>query len=415
MTTPAQFEIQGTVDQRFEGVREAFETNFREHREVGASVAVFVDGQPVVDLWGGRMHPDADAPWERDTLVNCWSMTKGMVATCAHILADRGLLDYDAPVAQYWPEFAKHGKETLPVRWLLSHQAGLVAVDPPLQPRAHEDWDTMIHALEETTPQWEPGTKNGYHMVTFGWLVGEVIHRITGQMPGAFFRDEVAGPLGADFFIGTPASEDHRIATILQPMPSEIFMRSPAPDAPVNPLLERSLMHDSQLVAAPNSRGWRGAEIPGGNGHGNARSVAKVYSALAQGGSADGVRLMSPERVDIAREVQVDSPDEVLTMRTRRSLGYMHSVPGTGDRRGPQSFGTAAPAARSGSRTRSTASASATRCLRCGRAISAPPIHARSYSPPPFTKRSASRPATTNSPGTSCPGQLVLRAAPGNS
>jgi len=227
----------------------------------------------------------------------------------------------------------------LPVRWLLSHQAGLVAVDPPLQPRAHEDWDTMIHALEETTPQWEPGTKNGYHMVTFGWLVGEVIHRITGKMPGAFFHDEVAGPLGADFHIGTPGSEDYRIATILQPMPNEIFMRSLVPAAPVNPLLERSLMHDSQLVAAPNSRGWRGAEIPGANGHGNARSVAKVYSALAQGGSADGVRLMSPARIDIAREVQVDSPDEVLTMRTRRSLGYMHPVPGTGDRRGPQSFG----------------------------------------------------------------------------
>ena len=176
-------------------------------------------------------------------------------------------------------------------------------------------------------------------MVTFGWLVGEVIHRITGKMPGAFFHDEIAGPLGADFFIGTPASEDHRIATILQPMPNEIFMRSPAPDAPVNPLLERSLMHDSQLVADPNSRGWRGAEIPGGNGHGNARSVAKVYNALALGGEAAGVRLMSPERVDIAREVQVQSPDEVLTMPTRRSLGYMHPIPGTGDRRGPQSFG----------------------------------------------------------------------------
>jgi len=331
--------IQGEVDPRFEMVREVFAKNFAEHAEVGASLAVFVQGAPVVDLWGGRMHPDRDDPWERDTLVNCWSMTKGMTATCAHILADRGLLDYDVPVAQYWPEFGKLGKESIPVRWLLSHQAGLVAVDPPLQPRDHERWETMVHALEETAPQWEPGTKNGYHMVTFGWLVGEVIRRITGVTPGTFFHDEVAGPLGADFFIGTPESEDHRIATIIQPATNEILVRNPASNAPVNELLERSLMHDSGLVAAPNSRGWRGAEIPGGNGHGNARGVAKVYSALAQGGESDGVRLMSPERVDSAREVQVDSPDEVLTLRTRRSLGYMHPIPGTGDRRGPQAFG----------------------------------------------------------------------------
>lgn len=339
MTATTPVEIQGEVAPRFEAVREAFRRNFEEHREVGASVAVFVDGEPVVDLWGGRMHPDRDDAWQRDTIVNCWSMTKGMVATCAHMLADRGLLDYDAPVAQYWPEFGKLGKEAIPVRWLLSHQAGLVAVDPPLAPRSHEDWETMVHALEETTPQWEPGTKNGYHMITFGWLVGEVIRRITGKTPGAFFREEVAEPLGADFHIGTAASEDPRIATIIQPAPNEIFVRNPEPNAPVNPLMERSLMHDSELVAAPNSRGWRGAEIPGGNGHGNARAVATVYSALAEGGEHAGVRLMSAERVDIAREVQVMSPDEVLTMPTRRSLGFMHPIPGTGDRRGPESFG----------------------------------------------------------------------------
>jgi len=339
MTATTPVAIQGQVDPRFERVREAFAHNFEEHREIGASLAVFVDGQSVVDLWGGRMHPEGDATWERDTIVNCWSMTKGMTATCAHILADRGLLDYDAPAAQYWPEFGKLGKEAIPVRWLLSHQAGLVAVDPPLQPRAHEDWDAMIHALEETTPQWEPGTKNGYHMVTFGWLVGEVIRRITGVSVGTFFRDEIAGPLGAHFYIGTPASEDHRIATIIQPAPNEIFVRPPDPDAPKNELMERSLMHDSELVATPNSRGWRGAEIPGGNGHGNARGVATVYSALAQGGATGDARLMSSERVDIAREVQVESPDEVLTMPTRRSLGYMHPIAGTGDHRGPQAFG----------------------------------------------------------------------------
>ena len=267
-------------------------------------------------------------------------MTKGMTATCAHILADRGLLDYDAPVAQYWPEFAAHGKESIPVRWLLSHQAGLVAVDLPLKPRDHERWDIMIHALEETTPQWEPGTKNGYHMITFGWLVGEVVGRISGAASlGTFFREEITGPLGADFFIGTPESEDHRTASIIQPAPNEIFVRAPDPDAPTNALMERSLLHDSELVAAPNGRGWRGAELPGGTGHANARAAARVYSALAQGGELDGVRLISPERVDVAREIQFDSPDEVLTMRTRRSLGYTHPVLDTGNRRGPQAFG----------------------------------------------------------------------------
>jgi CubicO group peptidase (beta-lactamase class C family) len=340
MATPTPASVQGDIDPRFERVREAFAANFAEHHEVGASLAVFVDGEPVVDLWGGRMHPDAEASWERDTIVNCWSMTKGMIATLAHMLADRGQLDYDAPVAQYWPEFAKHGKESIPVRWLLSHQAGLVAVDPPLKPRDHEHWDTMIHALEETTPQWEPGTKNGYHMVTFGWLVGEVIRRISGASSvGALFRQEIAEPLGADFLIGTKGFEDPRIATIIQPAPGALGNPNLDPDAPVNELMVRSLMRDSQLIDAPNSRGWRGAEIPGANGHGNARAVATIYSALAEGGSHDGVRLMSPERVDIAREVQVQSPDAVLTMPTRRSLGYMHAVPGTGDRRGPQAFG----------------------------------------------------------------------------
>jgi CubicO group peptidase (beta-lactamase class C family) len=340
MTTTTPVTVHGEIDPRFEPVREAFATNFAEHDEVGAAVCVYLDGKPVVDIWGGRMHPDQDTPWERDTIVNVWSMTKGMVAVCAHILADRGQLDYDAPVASYWPEFAKHGKESIPVRWLLSHQAGLVAVDPPLKPGDHERWDTMIHALEETTPQWEPGTKNGYHMVTFGWLVGEVIRRISGASSvGAFFRDEVAEPLGIDFFIGTPASEDHRIATIIQPAPNRIAVANPDPDAPVFELTERSLLHDAEMLADPNSRGWRSAEIPGGNGHGNARAVARVYAALAQGGTLDGVRLMSPERVDVAREVQVESPDEVLIIPTRRSLGFMHPVPGTGDRRGPQAFG----------------------------------------------------------------------------
>ena len=342
MTTPA-IEIQGTCDPKFEQVREAFARNFEEHSERGAAVAVRVEGEAVVDLWGGYADREGDRPWERDTIVNVYSTTKGMTAICAHILADRGELDIDAPVVRYWPEFGQHGKEAIPVRWLLSHQAGLVAVDPQLEDGAGLDWETMIGALEDTTPQWEPGTKNGYHMVTFGWLVGEVVRRISGAPSlGAFFRDEVAEPLGVDFFIGTPAAEDARIAEIIQPRPPQ----QSDDDAPEPPpmmnveLTRRSLIPASARVAAPpNSREWRAAEIPGANGHGNARALATIYGALGNAGTVDGVSLLSSDAIDRAREIQVDSQDEVLVMRTRRSLGFMHGVEELGDRRGRAAFG----------------------------------------------------------------------------
>jgi CubicO group peptidase (beta-lactamase class C family) len=341
--TAQAIEIHGTVHPDFEEVREAFAHNFEAHGERGAAVAVRVDGEPVVDLWAGHADPEGDRPWERDTIVNVYSTTKGMTAICAHILADRGELDLDAPVVEYWPEFGAHGKQEIPVRWLLTHQAGLVAVDPELGPGDALDWDTMISALEQTAPQWEPGTKNGYHMVTFGWLVGEVVRRVSGAPSlGAFFRSEVAEPLGVDFFIGTPASEDGRIASII-PVP-----QPPSPeDLPEelrgfldNELRARSLIPGSREVAGHvNSREWRAAEIPGANGHGNARALATVYGALANGGEVDGHRLLSPEAIDRAREVQVESADEVLVMRTARSLGFMHPMPDLGDLRGRQAFG----------------------------------------------------------------------------
>lgn len=335
--------VHGECDERFGAVRDAFQRNFAEHGERGAAVAVRIDGESVVDLWAGFAGRDGDRPWERDTIVNVYSTTKGMVAVCAHILADRDELDFDAPVARYWPQFAGHGKDAIPVRWLLSHQAGLVAVDPRLGPGDALNWETMIRALEETAPQWEPGTKNGYHMVTFGWLVGEVVRRISGAASlGAFFRQEVAEPLGVDFFIGTPASEDHRIAEIIQPRPPAARGEE-APEPPPrtqSKLTRRSLIPSrADIAAPPNSREWRAAEIPGANGHGNARALATVYGLLARGGELDGVRLLSPEAIDLAREIQVDSQDEVLEMRTRRSLGFMHPVHEMGDRRGRQAFG----------------------------------------------------------------------------
>src|SRR5215831_3328032 len=198
MTTVAQ--IQGKCDSRFTAVREAFAENFAKRAEVGAAVSVYVDGKPVVDLWGGYTNAARTRPWEQNTLVSVASTTKGMVALCAHMLVERGLLDLDAPVARYWPEFAQAGKAQIPVRWLLSHQAGLPAVRRDMPPQSLFEWHTFTEALAETEPWWEPGTRHGYHAFTYGYLVGEVIRRVSGRSVGQFFRTEVAEPLGADFF-----------------------------------------------------------------------------------------------------------------------------------------------------------------------------------------------------------------------
>src|SRR2546427_10355383 len=212
MTT---IQIQGKCDSRFMAVRDAFAENFTAHGEVGAAVCVYVDGQPVVDLWGGYADAARSKPWDQHTIVSVASTTKGMVALCAHLLVERGLLDLDAPVARYWPAVAQAGKETLPLRWLLSHRAGLPAVRRDMPPQSLYDWHAFTGALAETEPWWEPGTQHGYHALTFGHLVGEVIRRVSGKSVGQFFRAEVAGPLGADFFIGVPEAEDARAAEVL--------------------------------------------------------------------------------------------------------------------------------------------------------------------------------------------------------
>src|SRR5205823_2754945 len=207
--------IHGHCDPRFLAVRDAFAANFAAGREVGASFATTVEGEPVVDLWGGYADAATTRPWERDTLVNVYSTSKGMTALCAHLLVDRGELDLDAPVARYWPEFAQAGKEELPVRWLLSHRAGVIAPREPVAERYAHDWDHVCAALAAAAPWWEPGTAQGYHAVTFGYLVGEVVRRISGVSLGAFLRREIAGPLGARVFIGTPAEEHARCAEMV--------------------------------------------------------------------------------------------------------------------------------------------------------------------------------------------------------
>src|SRR5262249_29928034 len=211
-TTPM---IDGRCEPRFAPVRDAFSANFEAGREVGASFAATVNGELVVDLWGGYADAAGTRPWASDTIINVFSTTKAMTALCAHILVDRGALDADSPDPRYWPEFAQAGKERITTRHLLSHTAGLSAIRQPLPTEALYDWARMIEVLAAEAPWWEPGTANGYHAVTYGHLVGEVIRRISGRTPGAFFREEVAAPLGTDFHIGLPESEDSRVAEMI--------------------------------------------------------------------------------------------------------------------------------------------------------------------------------------------------------
>lgn len=335
----AEPEIYGTFDPRFAVVRDAFAANFAECDEIGAAVAVVVDGQLVVDLWAGWADPGRTRPWQRDTIANVYSCTKGMTALCLHRLVEAGRVDLDAPVARYWPEFAQAGKERLPVRWLLSHRAGLAAVKPMLPESALYDWDAMVAALAAETPWWEPGTAHGYHAVTFGWLVGEVVKRVTGKSLGTFFRDEVSGPLGLDFHIGLAESHHGRAAELTTiPMPSPEF-EGPRLAAVIlsdpEGVAARAFMNPISLAHGPNLPAWRSAEIPGANGHASARDVARVYGVLARGGEQDGVHLARRETIDAMRTEQSVGPDLVLGVSTRFGLGFMLPQDAPDSRFGP--------------------------------------------------------------------------------
>ena len=341
---PPDLIIQGLCDPRFAAVREAFAENFALRGEVGASVAVTVEGALVVDLWAGHADADRSQPWTRDTLVNVYSVTKGMAATCVHLLVHRGLLDLDAPVARYWPEFAQAGKEAIPVRWLLSHRAGVPAVERVLPSEMAYDWDGMCAKLAAQSPWWEPGSQHGYHAFTFSWLVGEVVRRISGKSLGRFFRDEVAGPLGLDAHIGCGPDLDARIADLLPAPP-----RPPPPPETVDPfaalMADRSSMTYKALVNPPirrgqvNTREWRAAELPAANGHSNARAVARLYAMLANGGELDGVRLLSPAAIENARTEQSAGVDVVLVRENRYALGFSLPSPSFQISKNPRAFG----------------------------------------------------------------------------
>jgi CubicO group peptidase (beta-lactamase class C family) len=325
--------VGGVCDARFQSVREAFAENFARRGEVGAAVAVTVGGKLVADLWAGHADAARTRPWVRDTIVNVASATKGPTAICAHHLADRGLLDLDAPVATYWPEFAQAGKAAIAVHMLLSHRAGLPAIETPLPTEALYDWDTMTSALAAQAPWWEPGTRHGYHAFTFGWLVGEVVRRITGKSLGRHWRDEVAQPLGLDCHIGLAAEHDTRVAEFIpvppapggQPDFEEEMLKS------AGPMVQKALNNPPKTVADMNTRAWRAAEIPAGNAHTNARALARVYGAMACGGEVDGVRVLSPHSIERARAEQASGPDAVLFgLPTRFGLGFSLPPQGAG-------------------------------------------------------------------------------------
>ena len=309
-------DVQGSCDERFTMVRNVLAANLESGQDVGASVAVFIDGEPVVDIWGGYCDADRTRPWEADTITNVFSTTKTMTFLCALVLADRGELDFHAPVARYWPEFKAAGKEGVEVRHLMGHTAGLSGWSEPMQLEDLGDWEKCTSLLAAQAPWWEPGDGSGYHAVTQGYLVGEVVRRICGESLGTFFAREIAGPVGADFYIGTPAGVDDRICPLIphEPMdPGAMEVSDIALRTLTNPLITGDVTWEEW---------WRRAEIPAANGHGNARSVAKLQSVLACGGEAAGVRLLSAEGCDAVFEEQANGVDRVLGMPFRIGMGY---------------------------------------------------------------------------------------------
>jgi CubicO group peptidase (beta-lactamase class C family) len=305
-------ELQGSYDDLFTAAPMAL-AGLLDAGDVGGSVAVFLDGEPVVDVWGGFADADRTVPWQRDTIAGVFSVTKTMTALCALVLVDRGDLDLDAPVARYWPEFAAAGKEKVLVRHLLSHTAGLPDWDGPIEELF--DWPTATARLAAQAPQWEPGSAAGYHSLTQGFLVGEVLRRITGRTVGEFFAAEVAAPLGADFSLGLSAENDSRLALAVPPASRDVDYAASAPGNTAAP-------GTAVRVRDGNSVAWRRAQIPAASGFGNARSVALVQSVLACGGAVRGVRLLSPAGCSRAREEQFSGEDLRLGMPVRWGLGY---------------------------------------------------------------------------------------------
>jgi CubicO group peptidase (beta-lactamase class C family) len=337
--TTSEVVVAGTVEPGFEGVRTAFEENFRMHGDAGASLGVYVDGEKKVDLWGGVADVATGEPWQQDTISIMYSATKGAVAILAWLLAQRGELDFDAPVTAYWPEFAAGGKAAMPVRYLFTHQAGLPYLDQQLTRDEVLDGRRPVEVLEQQQPVWEPGTAHGYHAVTYGWLTGALVARIAGASLGRVFADEIAGPLGLDLYIGLPADQAGRVAKLIDMPPAdpaalaaitdpavkEMIMKLVAAMTDPTSTFSRALSTNGALPV-PDSQIWNDpriyqVEIPAGNGISNGRSLARMYAAAVS--EVDGIRLLTDATVEAARALQAGGPDRTLVFPTRFGTGFM--------------------------------------------------------------------------------------------
>ena len=311
-------DIHGTCDDRLEAVRGALAQNVDSGAETGASIAVDLDGEIAADMWGGYTDEARTRPWERDTITNVWSTTKTVTSLAALMLVDRGELDVDAPVARYWPEFAANGKQDVLVRNVLGHTSGVSGLEQPAVTEDLYDWEKCTSRYAAQAPWWEPGSASGYHAINFGHLVGEILRRITGMSLKEFVAAEIAGPLGADFQVGAVQGDWDRIADVTPPPPLPFDLAAVGMDSPAVKTLT------GPLVAAEeaNTPGWRRADIGGANGHGNARSVARILSVVSRGGEQDGIRLVRPQTLDLIFREQSDGVDLVLGVPLRYGIGY---------------------------------------------------------------------------------------------
>jgi CubicO group peptidase (beta-lactamase class C family) len=310
--------VNGTCDPRFDAVRHALDHNIASGEELGASLVVDLDGEVVVDIWGGHRDADRTTAWDADTITNVWSSTKTVTSLAALMLVDRGLLDVYAPVATYWPEFAANGKQDVEVRHLLAHTSGVSGLEQPATIDDMYDWQKSTARMAAQAPWWAPGTASGYQALNYGHLIGEVVRRVSGKPLKQFVAEEIAGPLGADFQIGAREQDWSRIADVVPPPPLPIDLEAAGTDSPAY----KTLTGPGPDASVANTPGWRNADIGAANGHGNARSVARILSVLARGGEVDGVRLLGPDTIELIFDEQVDGIDLVLGVHLRWGIGY---------------------------------------------------------------------------------------------
>ncbi|MYB22068.1 MAG: beta-lactamase family protein [Chloroflexi bacterium] len=324
LASPADAPVQGYCDTRFAAVREQFQQNFVDRSETGAALAVTLDGDLVIDLHGGWTDAKHTKPWAADTIVCCYSVGKAICAILSWRLAERGELDIDRRVADYWPEFAQNGKADIPVRWILTHQSGLPAIRKPLPRGAMLNWDVMTSALAEQAPWWEPGTAHGYHSNTQGFLIGEVIRRVTGRSIGEHLQSDLSEPTGLDFHFGTKPEHDVLTADMLPMQQPPDFRR--APPSALQTLGNRNPPHIQSGPGSQNTREYRAAEFPSTTGHGAARGIARLFGALARDGQLDGFHVLDPVTIEQMSQEQVYGVDYILGRPTRFASGFQMTM-----------------------------------------------------------------------------------------